>query len=550
MTESKHIERSAEELLERVTALEGELERVAQERDELRWQVQALQRAQHSLEASRERYADLYEFAPNGYVALDARGTVLDINLTGAQLLGLPRPGIVGMPLYTWVVPDDRRRLRDHLRRCRNATEPISTELELSVRGDAGTRVAVELLSAAQPGDDGREMYRTVLVDLTERRRGESERHRLLVEKERAESANDAKARFLAVLSHELRTPLTPIVAAASELEASGSLPPELRSAVAMIRRNAVLEAGLIDDLLDVTRIEKDKLEIQREPVDIHEVLRSVLEICAAEILAAGLELEVRLESPRSTVIGDRTRLHQIFWNLLINAARHTPRGGRVGVHTEPVHQSLRVRISDTGEGMERTTLERVFRPFEQAVRGQRGGLGLGLTISRGLVEAHGGSLSAESEGLGRGATFEVTLPLLQRPVRRTTPTGIRAVRPLLSGTVLLVEDHADSAEMLTRMLTRAGYTVRVAHTMLEARETMAPDVDVVVSDIGLPDGSGLELVGQLRKVKAIPAVALSGYGTDDDRRASHDAGFAAHLTKPVTYSDLVDAVELVRTVG
>jgi signal transduction histidine kinase len=453
------------------------------------------------------------------------------------------------MPLYTWVVADDRRGLRDHLRRCRDATEPVSTELELDLRRESG-EVPVELVSAMQRGADGQVTYRTVMVNLTERRRAETDRQRLHFEKQRAEMANEAKARFLGVLSHELRTPLTPILAAAGELEASEALPPELRKVVAMIRRNAELEARLIDDLLDVTRIDRDKLEIRREPVDVHQVLRSVLEICAAEILQAGLELDVRLESPRAIVTGDATRLHQVFWNLLINAARHTPRGGGIGVHTERDDRTLRVRISDTGEGMERTTLERVFLPFEQAVRGQRGGLGLGLTISRGLVAAHGGELSADSAGPGRGATFDVTLPLLQRPLRQTNPVPIRPSRPLVSGTVLLVEDHTDSAEMLCRMLTRAGYTVRVAHSMLEARQTMASDVDVVVSDIGLPDGSGLDLVGQLKKVRPIVAVALSGFGGDNDRRASREAGFAAHLTKPVTYGDLVDAVEQARAAG
>ena len=540
---------SRAQLLARITALEGDLDRLALERDELRWHVHALQQARHALEASRERYADLYDFAPNGYLALDARGIVLDINLTGAELLGLPRPAIVGMPLYTWVVADDRRRLRDHLRRCRDATEPVSTEIDLDLRRE-GADVPVELVSAAQQDASGQVIYRTVVVDLTERRRAETDRQRLDLEKQRAEMANEAKARFLGVLSHELRTPLTPILAAASELEAAESLPAELRAVVGMIRRNAELEARLIDDLLDVTRIDRDKLEIRREPLDVHEVLHSVLEICAAEILQAGLELDVRLESPRSIVSGDRTRLHQVFWNLLINATRHTPPGGRVGLHTERVDRTLHVRISDTGEGMERTTLERVFLPFEQAVRGQRGGLGLGLTISQGLVNAHGGALSAESAGPGRGATFDVTLPLLERPPSRTTPMKIRAARPLQSGTVLLVEDHPDSAEMLCRMLTRAGYTVRVAHTVLEARETMAPDVDVIVSDIGLPDGSGLELVGQLQKIKPVAAVALSGFGADADRRASREAGFAAHLTKPVTYGDLVDAVEQARAAG
>lgn len=359
--------------------------------------------------------------------------------------------------------------------------------------------------------------------------------------KEAAEHANHAKDHFLAVLSHELRTPLTPILTAAQMLENSDIQDPEVRRSLSMIRRNAALEARLIDDLLDITRISRGKLEVHCSPLDLHQKIEHVLEMCRKDLEAKPLQLSVQLHAAQHCVDGDAARLQQVLWNLLKNAIKFTPPGGRISILTSnPQPGRIAVDVQDSGMGILPDALPRIFDAFEQAskeVTRQFGGMGLGLAISRNLAALHGGSLTAQSEGKDRGATF-----ILELPLTSASPAGIsrdshrRDLPDLKHSRVLLVEDHPDTAKIMTLLLRSYGFHVRAAASAAAALKLVeeAGPFDLLISDIGLPDGNGVDLFRRIRQCQQIIGIALSGYGMEEDIRRSREAGFAAHLTKPV----------------
>ncbi|HYG65303.1 MAG TPA: ATP-binding protein, partial [Thermoanaerobaculia bacterium] len=295
--------------------------------------------------------------------------------------------------------------------------------------------------------------------------------------KDAAEEASRAKDQFLAVLSHELRTPLTPVLAAAQLLEMDRDLPARHRDSLAMIRRNVQLEARLIDDLLDLTRIARGKLELQLASVDVHEKIRLVVRMLEAEAAAKPVSVAVHLEAARPLVTGDAARIQQVLWNLIKNSVKFTPPEGGVQIRTwDSPEGRLRVEVRDTGVGIDPEVLPRIFDAFEQggsSVTRQFGGLGLGLAISKSLVDLHGGTLTAASEGPGRGATFTLELPALIPDA--TTAAGAAAAAPAppenRGARLLLVEDHLDTADAMARLLGSFGYDVRVAGTVASALE-------------------------------------------------------------------------------
>ena len=359
-----------------------------------------------------------------------------------------------------------------------------------------------------------------------------------------AEEANAAKDRFLAMLSHELRTPLSPIVHAVTLLEES-ECPPAIRVQIEIIRRNVRLEARLIDDLLDLARIRNAKLRLDLEPVDLHEALRHALETCRPEFEARGLRVREQLEAPSAHVRGDPARLQQIFWNLLANAAKFSPENGSIEVRTFAADGRISVTISDQGVGIATEKLERIFDAFEQGARPSQTGLGLGLAICKALVEMHGGEISAFSDGLNRGASFVIDLPSVAASAE---PGTIRAqqIAPSNGLRLLVVEDHHDTLVTLERLLIRRGYVVRTATCIAQALEVARVyEFDVLVSDIGLPDGRGTDLLLRLEKErgKCPPAIALSGFGMEEDLDRSRNAGFSEHLTKPVEFTALQQAI-------
>jgi len=533
---------------------DSELERLVHDlrvhEEQVQLQQDQLTETQQLLEASRDRYADLYDYAPLPYVTLDRNGVIEDINLTGADLLGRARPLLVGRPLRLYVDEADRRTFLDHMRRCRGTVSPVTTELKIKTEKGA---VLVQLHSrrAAGSGKDA-VGYRTAIVDLTARleaeetrARAREERERLLKEEERLLVASEAKDHFLATLSHELRTPLAPVLVAVSALEGRGDVPATLRPTLAMIRRNVDLETRLIDDLLDLTRITRSELSMKPEILDVHEVVQEVVELCGNG-RPAGVRVTAGLAAPAHHVRADPARLQQVFWNLLRNAFQSTPTDGEVTLRSSNDDAGrVRVVVEDTGGGIEAGDLERIFRPFYQGrAAGDRSGhLGLGLAIARSVIEAHGGRITAASEGKGSGARFTVELPTVA--VEEARPPAPEAGSLTSSGlSILLIEDHADTALAVSEALRLEGYDVSVAGSVAAAVERAQEPYDVVISDLGLPDGNGLDLLRQLRSARPVKAIALSGFGSEKDVRACKEAGFDEHLTKPVTIETLTRTIE------
>jgi signal transduction histidine kinase/ActR/RegA family two-component response regulator len=367
---------------------------------------------------------------------------------------------------------------------------------------------------------------------------------KLEASEETARLANRTKDRFLAVLSHELRSPLTPVLAVTSYLsKQGGKLPPELRSQIEMIQRNVELETHLIDDLLDVTKISSGKLELALEVTDAHVAVGHAFEICAQDVRTKNLAIELNLEAPRHRVIADAVRLQQVCWNILNNAVKFTPRGGSIFVRSRNSPDGdFVLEIQDTGIGIEPEAAHRVFDAFEQGPRSttrEFGGLGLGLAISKSLVESQGGRLEAFSAGQNSGATFSVTLKSVvetnaQMPVPLDSPIQSCKLR------ILMVDDHGDTRQVLANLLRRKGHEVFTAINVASALEIVSREtVDVLLSDIGLPDGSGYELMKRARLIQPLVGIALSGFGTAEDVTQAIESGFAHHLAKPVDFNQL-----------
>jgi signal transduction histidine kinase len=402
----------------------------------------------------------------------------------------------------------------------------------------------------------------SVFIDLhrkTEQLKRQAETQAQLIREQaaraEAEAANKAKDRFLAMVSHELRTPLTPVLFASSILSQDPAVPKHVREELKVIARNVELEARLIDDLLDLTQITQGKLSLTFETADAHELLHSALEICSNEISAKKLTVQFGLEAVEYRIRADAVRQQQVFWNLIKNAVKFTPRDGQITLRSSnPQSGWLRLEVIDSGIGISRDALSRIFDPFEQAGGAGRGGLGLGLTISKAIVELHGGKIYASSAGVDHGAMFVIELPnvvscsteplSVQMDVTASAPDLPENVATRLR--ILLVDDHFDSIRPMQLFLEAIGYQVTTAESVEAAlRTAMQEKFDLLVSDIGLPDGSGEDLIRQLRdKGHKLPGIALSGYGMEQDINRSRAAGFQVHLTKPVSPQHLRTTID------
>ncbi len=522
----------------------AELE-VLRERTEI--QQEHLLQSQSDLETSHGRYADLYDFAPLPYVTLDQNGLLREVNLTTVTLLGYTRERLIGRPLRSFVTIDDTRLVLEHLRRCRAGESPVRTELRLVSAQRA--LIPVELMSRPIRHAPAAE-FRTVIFELGERLAAERERERLReetialkVRAEAARAASEAKDRFLAMLSHELRTPLTPIVATLDLIQRQPSLPAGLVPSLSLIRRNIEAEVRLVDELLDVSRVAGGKLNLRPEHVDLHVLAAEVMEDAVAQAGLKRVELRAAFSALQSGVQADPYRIKQVIRNLLNNAIKFSSAGGRITAATDnPRPGWLRFEVVDDGVGMNREQLARVFLPFEQVQATEaRQGLGLGLSIAKGIVEAHNGTIHAYSAGLGRGARFAFELEnasWLPAPA----PQGMPAATPARTRHILLVEDHADSAEALSLLLEGHGYRVHVATSIAAAVASAQDECDVLVSDLQLPDGTAHSLLERLPR--PLPAIAVSGYGAPEDVKRSREAGFVDHLVKPVSGDRLLEAIE------
>lgn len=356
------------------------------------------------------------------------------------------------------------------------------------------------------------------------------------------QEASKAKDHFLAALSHELRTPLTPVLMCAASLEQEATLQPEFREQLGMMRRNVELEARLIDDLLDLTRISHGKLELHLGIADIHSLLNHTEQIVRSEARGKGVHLRLALDAGEHHVTGDSARLHQVFWNVLKNAIKFTPAGGRITAQTaNPAAGRIRLEVCDTGIGIDQDILSSVFAPFVQG-GGERTstGLGLGMSISKTVVEMHGGTIRADSDGIGKGAMFTVELNTVSAAVEGSVSTAATPASAEGKYRLLVVEDHQPTLDVLARLLRKKGHDVVTANTVEAALQCASRGrFDLVISDIGLPDGNGVDLMVQLTRDYGLRGIALSGYGMDADFARTKNAGFLAHLVKPVDFERL-----------
>ncbi len=486
-----------------------------------------------------QRLAAIVNSSDDAIVGKDLNSIVTSWNAGAERIFGYSASEMIGTSIMRLIPPDHQGEESHILARIRSGVrvDPIET---VRVAKD-GHLLHVSITVSPIKDSMGNVIGASkVARDISERKRAEE---KLQAAKISAERANQAKDDFMAVLSHELRTPLTPALAAASYLAEHEALPPELREEVTAIRRNVQFEARLIDDLLDLTRITRGKLQLHHEAVDAHRLVQNALTIVHEDIVRKELQVVTDLAAPEHHLWADPIRIQQVFWNLLNNAVKFTPPGGRITVRTENDGGRFVFEITDTGVGIEPEHQARIFNAFEQgevSIIRQFGGLGLGLTISQTLLKLHGGTISVRSEGKNRGACFAVTLDLLREPI--VTPTEGTSGEPAVekSMRLLLVDDHADTRRILSRLLGKCGHDVSTADCGESALKLMETEqFDAIISDIGLPDTSGYELVREAKRRQPVQGIALSGFGMEEDVRRSLEAGFDYHLTKPVEFHEL-----------
>ena len=519
-----------------------------------------IQHSHSALRASEERLSAVFQQAGAGIAQTDLSGRFVMVNDRYCEIVGRTRESLLQLRMQDIIHAAD---IGHHLFLMENSARDassfvIETRYDRPAGGFVWVRNSVAFICNAQRVV---ESALAVTEDITSSKRIEKELERA---RDEALAASRAKDDFLAALSHELRTPLNPVLLLASEAAEDLSLPEAVRGDFATIRKNVELEARLIDDLLDLTRITRGKLPLDMQPHDIHAILRDALATVHAELERKSIMIHLKLDAANSLVLGDAVRLQQIFWNVLKNAVKFTPEGGTVSVETRVATETgdLTVEIVDTGIGMTPSELERIFDAFSQGDHAggggshRFGGVGLGLAISRMLVELHHGSIRASSVGRGCGATFSIDLPLIGTDSRSpippaaggdvavTTEPAEPELSAALKGRVLLIEDHAPTRLTLQQLLLRRNYEVVAAGTVGEARDLVSREhVDFVISDIGLPDGNAYDLMAELRARLGLTGIALTGYGMESDIARSHAAGFVIHLTKPLRIQSLDEAL-------
>jgi PAS domain S-box-containing protein len=554
--------RAEEERIERARAeaARREAEAAARTKDELL----------KELRESEERYRSLLENANDIIYSHDLEGNYLTINRACEQVTGYTREEILGGLKVSQVVAPE------HLELARRMTEqklrdPSPTVYAVDIITKDGRRLTLEVSTRISYRDGRPVAVEGIARDITERKRIEAERaqlyERAVRARNEAEEANRLKDEFLATLSHELRTPLTSILGWAHMIDAGSLDDATMRNAVGVIRRNAEHQRQLVEDILDASRIITGKLKVEIGPMRLMPVVEGAVEAVRPAAAAKRVEIACAFDPGAKDIGGDPQRIRQVVWNLLSNAVKFTPPGGRIKVAVERLPAHVRIAVSDTGEGIAPEFLPHVFERFRQAdgsTTRRHGGLGLGLSIVRYLVEAHGGAVHAYSAGRGQGATFTVDLPFadVRAPVQTTDSddrqfksvsersSACDDVPPALVGVrLLVVDDDADALALLALLLEKNGAEVLAvgsAAAALEALERFRPDV--ILSDIGMPDGDGFEF---LRSVRAhadsrggnVPALALTAYASEVDRERALAAGFQQHLGKPVDPQALVAAL-------
>jgi PAS domain S-box-containing protein len=502
--------------------------------------------------------------APAPIVIMRGSDFVIEVaNPAWLRVIGRTAEGVVGKPLLD-ALPELRGQgldelLRDVLRtgETRAGEERL---VPLDRRGDGKLEdVYFDFVYAPLRSPEGEITHAMAIgLDVTERVVG---RKRIEELRQTAEDASRAKDDFFSSLSHELRTPLNAIVGWSNMLRRNAVAADQMPKALETIERNARLQARLIDDMLDMARIEQGKMVLSVGPVEMVRVVEAATDAVRPAAEAKGVRLQPVLDS-HATIIGDADRLQQVVWNLLSNAIKFTPRGGRVQVRLRREHSYVEIAVADDGQGIEPAFLPHVFDRFRQAdpaITRKTGGLGLGLAIVRSIVELHGGTVTAQSDGPGRGATFSVRLPTAPLRADSLTPAQREAgdeapptfeCPPALEGLrILVVDDEPETRELMRFVLEQCRSRVTLAVGPDEALETLqAGEFDVLVSDIGMPEKDGYWLVEQVRALPGdrggrIPAVALTAYARSEDRTRALKAGYDMHLTKPIEPTELLVVV-------
>jgi PAS domain S-box-containing protein len=531
-------------------------------------------RAAAALAEQREWFRVTLSSIGDAVIAAAADGTVSFLNDVAASLTGWPQAQAVGRPMVEvfHIVNEQTRQLQEDptAKVLRTGRVQGLANHTLLIRRD-GSEIPIAD-SAAPILDDGGRVIGVVLVfrDISSRRDAETERNAAAMERERllesersaraaAERASQSKDDFLATVSHELRTPLNAILGWSRMLSERLDDPVTLRHGLEVIERNTRLQAQLISDILDVSRIVSGKLRLEMQETDLVTLVDQALQTVRPAADVKKISLGRTLEVPSAITFGDPARLQQCIWNLLSNAIKFTPEGGRVRVTLRRAGDQAEISVSDNGMGIGREFLPFVFDRFRQAETSatrQAGGLGLGLAIVKQLVELHGGHIHAESAGPGQGSHFTLTIPLTATPERR-----LERVRDseeehavLLDGTslrgvkVLVVEDDADTRELVQHLLEGQGASVLTAGTATEALSLLErAGADILVSDIALPELDGYQLVRRVRQgsepARSIPAIALTAYTRSEDRTKALRAGYQAHVQKPVEPAELLAAI-------
>ena len=505
-----------------------------------------------ALKASEGQLRLVADHAAIFLLHLDREHRLRFVNRSFAARFGRAPEDIVGAEIATVIGAVAYEACRPRLEQ---ALTGEHVEFEVEIAGPGNGRTWLHQVYAPERGSGGEVSgIVAVIADITARKRAERE---MAAARDEAMAASRTKDDFLAALSHELRTPLSPVLLIASASAADESLPEPVREDFTTIAKNALLEARLIDDLLDLTRISRGKMNLDLKRVDVHTVLQDALATVAPDLKEKGQTLTVTWGSPPPVALADSARLQQVFWNVIKNAIKFTPEGGDVRVETRVSAggKELAVTVIDSGIGMTAPEIERVFQPFAQgdhaATPGAHrfGGLGLGLAISRMLMQLHAGQVEAFSAGRGQGSTFVITLPLA--PL--LPPEEIAAERAGKSGgaapegardPILLIEDHEATRSVLTNLLNQRGHRTIPAGSMAEALKLAETrKFEFVISDLGLPDGTGYALMKELGRRHGLQGIALSGYGMEQDLAQSREAGFLGHLTKPVTFWTIEKAI-------
>ena len=536
------------------------------QRAELHAQNAALVEAQRLVEDSRDLYSDLFDFAPVSYVTLDTRGIIRNLNLTAAALLGITRQFAIGMPFAGFERSEHQSLFWDHMARCRENSLRLTTELEVKLRFRESP-IPVQLITAPPLRSSESDEFRTAVLDMTDRQLAEERRMELAREQSRREEAeriNQAKDEFFSHLAHELRTPLN-AVHGWTHLLASGRLnPADTRHAIDVIWRNVQAQVALINEMLDVSRIIRGALELRVGPVNLADLIRNGIEAFRPAAEERGITIDCLIDTTETRIEGDSDRLYQVITNLLSNAIKFTPAGGIITVTLDRIVESnrdpndwARFTVKDTGAGIAPEDLPHVFVPFRQTQDRALGGLGLGLTIVRRLVELHGGMVRVHSDGEGCGTMFTVEVPVRSQKAgrtRRVDPNVFRDEEPrrLLDVKVLVVDDDSEATELVRRMLEPLDARVTTVHSAAEAFDKLRMQrPDVLVSDLAMPEEDGISLIRRVRGLPAdqggdVPAIALTAFAGAGDEDRVLWAGFQTFVAKPVdarTLAGLIDSL-------